>query len=311
MSDVDKFNTFNGDTSEDGAANESKLNNNYNIGDYLEDDLFSVNSRVARKKHNKKFALACTSFELGIYAANESQSLFVFTFTSVPGEKNTRQALMRDFRNFRIKMKKEGYIFEDCCCTQKTPESHQYINDKGELVVSVGGLWHLHGVMRFEGHYSGLELHDVISKHWKEIHGAHRVRVEPPWNIKSAVKYDVRDILHDYANENGSRQRLMISKNWIPKGAREFEKKIIKPWAWYHGAGWPVGSDLTDYHLGEYIPYAWHVGHAYLLAFVAGKGIRLEMKHHLIWAQYPEVIVFDEIGHEVYEDWRKIDWNND
>jgi hypothetical protein len=243
------------------------------------------------------------------------QSLFVFSATSVPGVKNTREAVMADWRKLRLILKRAGYVFEDCSCTQKTPESHQYVvgkgKNKGQIRRSVGGLWHLHGVMRFEGNYSGVELHDLVSKHWLAIHGAYEVRVSPPRNITYAFKYNLHDILHDYANENGSRQRLMVSKKWIPKRAREFEKKILKPWAWWHGAGWSVDDDLNGYQLGEFIPYTWHVAHAYLLEWVARKGLRLEMKHHLIWTQYPEVLVLAEDGSEVEKDWVDIDWQNE
>jgi hypothetical protein len=188
-----------------------------------------------------------------------------------------------------------GLKEEHCFCAELSPESHEKVYRDGVKHMTVGSLWHIHGGIRFANQISYSDCHSVMAPLMGKTRGAEDCWFKRLWDRKGFIKYCVKDAMKNYLE--GGNRRLLMSRGWYPPGFRKVEK-ILKTWAWWHGAGWHPSADFTNYSLGEYVPFAWEVMHSLLMEWAAGRSIRLEMKDSLIWIQRQDIEEWKVVKHE-------------
>ena len=228
---------------------------------------------IAERRH---YAKAKRTFELGLWG-HPLHLIKGVELTTRSGNRNTRAELIRDNRNLRLKMRREGWLAEDCFAMEVSPKH---------------GLLHLHGFYRVTERIPAAKLHGMLSKYWSAIHGAPVVWVQDIYSAEGLMKYNLKHALKNYVNYGFKHWRILKSKKWLPVGARKVERLLVA-WALEHGGLWGSDDDL-DVFQGEYIAYAFEQADDYLWRWCNDEMITL-------WFDAGMVVID---GHNIFDERR-------
>ena len=223
----------------------------------------------------RRYAKAKATFEAGVWCAKEVELLFSVMIGSMAGVRNSYLELRQDNEDLRKQLRKMGLEYADCGCGELSPESHEFRKRDGTIGVTVGKLWHLHGLWRFEERIKAGDLHSVLSPLWGKMHGSEVVNVKVETDFEKAIKYSVKDAVKHYCSDDHIMKRLLVSGDWLPAGYREVVKELTH-WALFHGGNWRFDDDLDSFQGGQYIACAWEIMRDYVRRWCAGESLSLE-----------------------------------
>jgi hypothetical protein len=174
----------------------------------------------------KKYAKSSRVVEMGMWTCKNIDCILAVTLTTGlhsvvtqrknKGEsKNKWKYVRKDLSQLILKLRKLGYACEYCFCCEVSP---------------INSLLHLHGFIRFEKPVNCAEFLPLLSKLWGMIHDSPIVDAKELWNMKGAMKYDLKHMLKNYVNSESylPTMRLLVSKGWLPKGWKEVQKYLVR-----------------------------------------------------------------------------------
>jgi hypothetical protein len=242
------------------------------------------------------YARACRKFEIGLWGIEPERVKCVTLTTGLnavmdeqdrKGEsRNNWKQMVQDNRFLRQRMAKDGLPYQDCFCSELSPNNH---------------LIHLHGFMRFEKYYSFSDIHEKLSKHWGDIHNSPVVWVKDMWDVKGAIAYDVKHTLKNYIGERfeygGRPPRILCSKGWLPPGWRKVQKEINR-WASEKVDWVPEEDDIVkeSYYAHEYVPFKWEVAKDMMQKWCEGQEVYLERMGiftELLWGDTISILEYE------------------
>lgn len=245
----------------------------------------------------KKYARAKRQFELGLWGVN-CDCVYAVTLTTwseavmVAGDsagesRNNWNQMVKDNRQLRFKMRKLGYDYEDSWCCEISPVNH---------------LLHLHGFIKFNQPLKDIEFNGVklseasfriaLSETWEKVHRSKIVYVEPLWDSKHCVNYDVKHAVKNYISEGFNSMRILRSKGWLPSGWKIAVKAVTR-WAMDKVDWLPEDGEepVEEYFSHEYIWHKWEVAADYLRQWCEGKSVELDISGGVtIWLNGNEII---------------------
>jgi len=233
----------------------------------------------------RRFAKAKSVFEVGIWSAKGLDYLFGVMLGSMSGVRNSYDELMLDNRRLRFELKGLGLEYSDCLCGELSPESHAFTKRDGSSGVTVGNLWHGHGLMKFAEKVEARDLHSVLSPLWGNIHGSQVVDVKIIYDEAKAIKYSVKDAVKRYLSDDHYNKRLFVSRGWLPAGYRKVDK-ILTKWALLHRFDWD--NEVSEPEQGyeprlEYIAYVWEVKRELVKRWCNGEGVSLDLGNYKVY----------------------------
>lgn len=255
------------------------------------DDLLDESGYLPLKVR-RRYAKAKSTFEAGVYYAEDVSLLMGIMIGSMAGVRNTYSELRQDNEDLRKRLRKLGLDYADCGCAELSPDSHEFVKRDGTIGRTVGNLWHIHAIWRFAEFIKAGELHSVLSPLWGKKHGSDVVDVKVLPSVEKAIKYAVKDAVKHYCSEDHNGKRLFVSRNWLPPMCREVEK-VLNHWALFHGANWKPDDDLDEFAGGQYIAYAWDIRNEYFRRWCSGGTVWLNMGDYHVYIDGERIIRSD------------------
>ena len=240
----------------------------------------------------RRYAKAKNGFEVGIWSAGDVGLLLGIMVGSMAGVRNSYVELREDNRELRRQLALMGLDYADCFCGELSPESHEFRKRDGTVGITVGELWHLHGLMRFKEFIGAPDLHGIISPLWGKIHGSSVVDVKVQYNFDKTIKYAVKDAVKNYCSDDSQGRRLLMSKDWLPPGCRKVEK-VLTAWALYHGAKWRPDDDLDIFeenYPSQYVAFSWEIRKDFLRRWCQGESITLDFGNYTLFITGSDII---------------------
>ena len=252
------------------------------LRDELVDGCFNAGSRLPLSER-RRYAKAKSIFEVGVWAVESMDLILGVDLTTKADYRNSWELLRRDNRRLRYELPGAcGIEYEDCFCSELTPEGHEYMRRAGTVGMTVGNLFHLHGFMKLEKPIGAVDMHSILSPLWEKIHGSKVVWVQDLYNIEGIMAYNVKHAVKHYADLGSANRRLLKSDGWLPPGYRSVDK-VLNKWALAHLYDWENVEDFAPGTEGmehdEYIPYVWDIKREYLRKWCFGERVLLQFNH--------------------------------
>lgn len=210
-------------------------------------------------RDRRRYARAKQTFELGIWGY-PMKLIKGVELTTRLGYRNEWGFMKQDNQNLRKKLRVDGILAEDCFVPEISPKNR---------------LLHLHGFYRLVVPMQAVQLHEILSELWDNIHGAPVVWVQDIYSAKGLMIYNVKHALKNYIQPES--MRMLKSKGWLPVGWKEVLKVLVR-WALEHGAKWTYDKDYLDDFQGEYVAFAWDILKEYVFRWCNDEIITLEFR---------------------------------
>lgn len=180
----------------------------------------------------RRYAKAYNRVESGIWGRDLSK-LFEVSLTTRLGDDNTYRRLRMDYIKLVKRVRYLGVSVDYYAVPELSPDN---------------SLIHLHCIWYMRnGRISKVELQDM----WKELHGAVQVDLKEVITQEAVQKYVVKHLLKDYLVKEEFKAGALMSRGWLPQGAKKFHKVLCR-WAnerkykWWNIDIWQVVNGLYE-----------------------------------------------------------------